>query len=449
MSNISPLDSRYKKQVSELNEYFSEQALMGFRLYVEIKYLIFLSKHRALKKLISLNKKDQQKLEKIYSNFDQKEYNAIKKIEARTKHDVNAVVQYLSKKIEKNISGALVPWVHFGLTSEDINNTAYSLMIKGAVQSSLLKNLKELSGALKKLVSQNKDFPIMALTHGQPATTTSLGKEMAVFHVRLSRQVEQLKKRDLLAKFSGATGTLAAHKIAFPKGSWVSFSKRFIKTLGLKNNPITTQVEPNDSLAELLQNIIRINNILTDMSVDMWLYVERNIFIQKNRASEVGSSTMPHKINPIAFENAEGNLELANSGLEFLSSRLCRSRLQRDLSGSTLFRNVGTSFGHSLLAYKNIVNGLGRIRPNKNQAEAELENNWGVLAEALQTVLRKNGDADAYEKIKKITRGTGLDKEKYLAIVNSLNIAEEDRGALLCLTPSTYLGEIKEILKKY
>ena len=449
MSNISPLDSRYKKQVSELNEYFSEQALMGFRLYVEIKYLIFLSKHRALKKLISLNKKDQQRLEKIYSNFDQKEYNAIKKIEAKTKHDVNAVVQYLSKKIEKNISGALVPWVHFGLTSEDINNTAYSLMIKGAVQSSLLKNLKELSGALKKLVSQNKDFPIMALTHGQPATTTSLGKEMAVFHVRLSRQIEQLKKRDLLAKFSGATGTLAAHKIAFPKGSWVSFSKRFIKTLGLKNNPITTQVEPNDSLAELLQNIIRINNILTDMSVDMWLYVERNIFIQKNRASEVGSSTMPHKINPIAFENAEGNLELANSGLEFLSSRLCRSRLQRDLSGSTLFRNVGTSFGHSLLAYKNIVNGLGRIRPNKNQAEAELENNWGVLAEALQTVLRKNGDADAYEKIKKITRGTGLDKEKYLAIVNSLNIAEEDRGALLCLTPSTYLGEIKEILKKY
>ena len=449
MSNISPLDSRYKKQVSELNEYFSEQALMGFRLYVEIKYLIFLSKHRALKKLISLNKKDQQKLEKIYSNFDQKEYNAIKKIEAKTKHDVNAVVQYLSKKIEKNISGALVPWVHFGLTSEDINNTAYSLMIKGAVQSSLLKNLKELSGALKKLVSQNKDFPIMALTHGQPATTTSLGKEMAVFHVRLSRQIEQLKKRDLLAKFSGATGTLAAHKIAFPKGSWVSFSKRFIKTLGLKNNPITTQVEPNDSLAELLQNIIRINNILTDMSVDMWLYVERNIFIQKNRASEVGSSTMPHKINPIAFENAEGNLELANSGLEFLSSRLCRSRLQRDLSGSTLFRNVGTSFGHSLLAYKNIVNGLGRIRPNKNQAEAELENNWGVLAEALQTVLRKNGDADAYEKIKKITRGTGLDKEKYLAIVNSLNIAEEDRGALLSLTPSTYLGEIKEILKKY
>ena len=449
MSNISPLDSRYKKQVSELNEYFSEQALMGFRLYVEIKYLIFLSKHRALKKLISLNRKDQQKLEKIYSNFDQKEYNAIKRIEARTKHDVNAVVQYLSKKIEKNVSGALVPWVHFGLTSEDINNTAYSLMIKGAVRSSLLKSLKELSGDLKKLVSQNKDFPMMALTHGQPATTTSLGKEMAVFHVRLSRQVEQLKKRDLLAKFSGATGTLAAHKTAFPKGSWVSFSERFIKTLGLKNNPITTQVEPNDSLAELLQNIIRINNILTDMSVDMWLYIERNIFIQKNRASEVGSSTMPHKINPIAFENAEGNLELANSGLEFLSSRLCRSRLQRDLSGSTLFRNVGTSFGHSLLAYKNIVNGLGRIRPNKNQAEAELENNWGVLAEALQTILRKNGDAGAYEKIKKITRGTGLDKEKYLAIVNSLNIAEEDRGALLCLTPSTYLGEIKEILKKY
>ena len=449
MSNISPLDNRYKKRVSELNEYFSEQALMKFRLYVEVNYLIFLSQHRALKNIVSLDKKDQEKLEKIYSNFDQKEYNRVKKIEAKTKHDVNAVVQYLSKKVEKNVSRALVPWVHFGLTSEDINGAAYSLMIKKAVQSSLLKSLEKLSGALKKLASQNKSFPMLALTHGQPATTTTLGKEMAVFHARLSRQVEQLKKRELLAKLSGATGTLAAHKVAFPKENWVSFSERFIKTLGLKNNPITTQIEPNDSLAELLQNIMRINNILTDMSVDIWLYIERNLFIQKNKPNEVGSSTMPHKINPIAFENAEGNLELANAGLGFLSSRLCKSRLQRDLSGSTLFRNIGTNFAHSLLAYKNILSGLERIKPNKNRADTELENNWGILAEAIQTVLRKNGEKNAYEKIKKITRGTGLGEEKYLAIVSSLSIPEEDRDVLLCLTPSTYLGEIEEILKKY
>jgi adenylosuccinate lyase len=449
MSNISPLDNRYKKRVSELNEYFSEQALMKFRLYVEVNYLIFLSQHRALKNIVSLDKKDQEKLEKIYSNFDQKEYNQVKKIEAKTKHDVNAVIQYLSKKIEENVSKTLVPWVHFGLTSEDINGAAYSLMIKEAVRASLLKTLEKLSGALKKLVSQNKDFPMLALTHGQPATTTTLGKEMAVFHARLFRQVEQLKKRELLAKFSGATGTLAAHKVAFPKESWVSFSEKFIKTLGLKNNPITTQIEPNDSLAELLQNIIRINNILTDMSVDIWLYIERNIFIQKNKSGEVGSSTMPHKINPIAFENAEGNLELANAGLGFLSSRLCKSRLQRDLSGSTLFRNIGINFAHSLLAYKNIINGLERIKPNKNQADTELENNWGVLAEAIQTILRKNGDGNAYEKIKKITRGAGLDKEKYLAVVNDLSISEEDRAVLLCLTPSTYLGEIEKILKEY
>ncbi|HIC42526.1 MAG TPA: adenylosuccinate lyase, partial [Pelagibacterales bacterium] len=260
MTNISPLDNRYKKHVSELNEYFSEQALMKFRLYVEVNYLIFLSQHRALKNIVSLDKKDQQKLEKIYSNFDQKEYNEVKRIETKTKHDVSAVIQYLSKKVEKNVSRALVPWVHFGLTSEDINSAAYSLMIKEAVQSSMLKTLEKLSGALKKLVSQNKGFPMLALTHGQPATTTTLGKEMAVFHARLSRQIKQLKKHELLAKFSGATGTLAAHKVAFPKETWVSFSEKFIKTLGLKNNPITTQIEPNDSLAELLQNIIRINN---------------------------------------------------------------------------------------------------------------------------------------------------------------------------------------------
>ncbi len=448
MSSISPLDGRYKKDVQELNEYFSEQALMRFRLYVEIKYLIFLSQTASLKNRISINAKDKKALEGLYKNFDQREYNAIKRVEAKTKHDVNAVVEYLSQKIE-SISESLVPWVHFGLTSEDINNTAYSLMIKGAVEGPIFSSLSAVSSELKKIATKTKGLSMLSLTHGQPATTTTLGKEMAVFHSRIEKQTQQIKKVRLLAKFSGATGTFAAHKIAFPKENWVSFSKKFMASLGLENNPITTQIEPNDSLAELLHGFVRINNILTDMSVDMWLYIQRNVFIQKNKAGEVGSSTMPHKINPIFFENAEGNLEIANTNLNFLSTRLCRSRLQRDLSGSTLFRNVGTAFGHSFLAYKNINKGLERVQPNKVQMGVELENSWGILAEAIQTVLRKNGEKKAYQKIKTLTRGKVVDKEKYVDIISTLDVSDEDRAALVNLSPATYLGEVEKILKKY
>ena len=448
MSSISPLDGRYKKETQELNEYFSEQALMRFRLYVEIKYLIFLSETASLKTRVSINTKDKKALADIYKNFDQREYNAIKRIESKTKHDVNAVVEYLSDKVE-NISEGLAPWIHFGLTSEDINNTAYSLMVKGAVEGPVFSSLSTLSSSLKKIIIKTKGFSMLSLTHGQPATTTTLGKELAVFHSRLERQMQQIKKVRLLAKFSGATGTFAAHKTAFPKENWISFSKKFIASLGLESNPITTQIEPNDALAELLHSFVRINNILTDMSVDMWLYIERNIFIQKNKVGEVGSSTMPHKINPIFFENAEGNLEIANTNLGFLSTRLCRSRLQRDLSGSTLFRNIGTALGHSVLSYKNINRGLQRIKPNKSQLNVELENNWSILAEAVQTILRKNGDKKAYQKIKKITRGQALNKEKYIELVEALDLNSEDRGVLVGLSPSTYLGEIEKILKKY
>ena len=448
MSSISPLDGRYKKDVQELNEYFSEQALMRFRLYVEIKYLIFLSQTASLKNRVSINAKDKKALEDLYKNFDQREYNAIKRIEVKTKHDVNAVVEYLSQKIE-SISESLVPWVHFGLTSEDINNTAYSLMIKGAVEGPIFSSLSAVSSELKKITTKTKGLSMLSLTHGQPATTTTLGKEMAVFHSRIEKQTQQIKKVRLLAKFSGATGTFAAHKIAFPKENWVSFSKKFMASLGLENNPITTQIEPNDSLAELLHGFVRINNILTDMSVDMWLYIQRNVFIQKNKAGEVGSSTMPHKINPIFFENAEGNLEIANTNLNFLSTRLCRSRLQRDLSGSTLFRNIGTAFGHSFLAYKNINKGLERVQPNKVQMGVELENSWGILAEAIQTVLRKNGEKKAYQKIKTLTRGKVVDKEKYMDIISALDVSDEDRAALVSLSPATYLGEVEKILKKY
>ena len=432
-----------------MDGFFSEQALMKARLEVEVKYLVSLSQHRALKKDFNLRAVDQKALWSLYESFDQKEYNAVKRIEAKTKHDVNAVVEYLSQKLEKNGYSKWVPFVHFGLTSEDINNTAYSLLFQRSVDQSLLKSLSELSSLLSLLTSKTKDMPMLSLTHGQPATTTSLGKEIAVFHARLERQLDYIKKHRLLAKFSGATGTFAAHKIAFPKESWVVFSEKFIRALGLKNNPITTQVEPNDSIAELLHAFVRTNNILTDMCVDIWLYISRNIFTQTNKSGEVGSSTMPHKINPISFENAEGNLELSNASFVFLASRLSRSRLQRDLSGSTLFRNVGVAFGHSLLAYKNIVAGLKRIHPNTKQLSLELENQWSILAEAIQTVLRKSGDKEAYNKIKKLTRGVPLDKDAYLSLVNKLDLPEKDKQALLGLTPATYFGEIKRILKKY
>jgi adenylosuccinate lyase len=449
MSAISPLDGRYKKNVSELNNFFSEQALMKFRLEVEVKYLIALSEHRSLKKNLSLKKKEQKLLHSFYQNFDQKEYNAVKRVEAKTKHDVNAVVEYLTQKLEKNGFSKWTPFIHFGLTSEDINNTSYSLMFQRGVDESLLESLDQLSSLLVLLVGKTKDMPMLSLTHGQPATTTTLGKEMAVFHSRLERQITFIKKHSLLAKFSGATGTFAAHKIAFPKESWTVFSEKFIRSLGLKNNPITTQIEPNDSMAELLHAFVRINNILTDMCVDVWLYISRNIFTQINKPGEVGSSTMPHKINPISFENAEGNLELSNASFVFLASRLSRSRLQRDLSGSTLFRNIGVAFGHSLLAYKNIINGLNRIQPNKDQLSSELENQWSILAEAVQTILRKSGDKKAYTKIKKLTRGVPLNQETYLSLVESLDISEKDKKTLLSLTPSTYIGEIKKILRRY
>ena len=449
MSAISPLDGRYKKNVSELNNFFSEQALMKFRLEVEVKYLIALSEHRSLKKDLSLKKKEQKLLHSFYQNFDQKEYNAVKRVEAKTKHDVNAVVEYLTQKLEKNGFSKWTPFIHFGLTSEDINNTSYSLMFQRGVDESLLESLDQLSSLLVLLVGKTKDMPMLSLTHGQPATTTTLGKEMAVFHSRLERQITFIKKHSLLAKFSGATGTFAAHKIAFPKESWTVFSEKFIRSLGLKNNPITTQIEPNDSMAELLHAFVRINNILTDMCVDVWLYISRNIFTQINKPGEVGSSTMPHKINPISFENAEGNLELSSANFVFLASRLSRSRLQRDLSGSTLFRNIGVAFGHSLLAYKNIINGLNRIQPNKDQLSSELENQWSILAEAVQTILRKSGDKKAYSKIKKLTRGVPLNQETYLSLVESLDISEKDKKTLLSLTPSTYIGEIKKILRRY
>ena len=447
MSNISPIDGRYKKNVSELETFFSEHALMRHRVMVEVEYLLALIEHKSLQKTRALSKKTLRSLKDLYVEFSATHFKQIKKIEKKTNHDVNAVVVFVSEKLKKIGRGDLVPFVHFGLTSEDINNISYSLMTQGAVENVMIPSVKGVLKELKALSKKTKSLSLLSLTHGQPATTTTLGKELAVFVSRVEREIALIKKIKLLAKLSGATGSYAAHKVAFPDFNWPLFSKRFIKKLGLEQSPISTQVEPGDSLAELLHSFVRINNIFSDFSLDMWLYISRNIFVQKNIVGEVGSSTMPHKINPIFFENAEGNLDIANNSFSFLASRITRSRLQRDLSGSTVFRNIGVGFAHSLISYKNLIKGVLRVSPNKVQMKKELDENWSILAEAVQTVLRKSGDASAYDKIKKLTRGKPLTKESYLQLVKGLDIAEKDRVALLELTPHTYLGEINKVLE--
>ena len=447
MNNISPIDGRYKENVSELEGYFSEQALMRYRILVEVEYLLSLLELKSFQKKQSLSKKTLSSLRNLYIEFSDKDFKQIKKIESKTNHDVNAVVVFISEKLEKISRKDLIPLVHFGLTSEDINNTAYSLMTKGATKNIMVPAIKNVLKELKKLARRTKSLPMLSLTHGQPATTTTLGKELAVFISRIERELVLINEINLLAKFSGATGSYAAHKVAFPKANWSAFAKKFIKRLGLGQSPITSQIEPGDSIAGLLHSYVRINNIFSDFSLDMWLYISRNIFVQKNVSGEVGSSTMPHKINPIFFENAEGNLDVANNNFSFLASRITKSRLQRDLSGSTVFRNLGVGFAHSLLSYKNLIKGVLRVSPNKKQLKKELDENWSVLAEAIQTILRKSGDVHAYDKIKKLTRGKPITKKLYLQIVNDLKASKEDKDMLLQLTPHTYLGEIDKILE--
>jgi adenylosuccinate lyase len=447
VSNISPIGGRYKKNVSELETFFSEQALMRHRVMVEVEYLLALLEHKSFQKTRSLSRKTLKSLKGLYVEFSTTHFKQIKKIEKKTNHDVNAVVVFVSEKLKKIGRDDLVPFVHFGLTSEDINNISYSLMTQSAVDNVMIPSVRGVLKELKALSKKTKSLSLLSLTHGQPATTTTLGKELAVFVSRVEREIALIKKMKLLAKLSGATGSYAAHKVAFPDFNWPLFSKRFIKKLGLEQSPISTQIESGDSLAELLHSFIRVNNIFSDFSLDMWLYISRNIFVQKNIVGEVGSSTMPHKINPIFFENAEGNLDIANNNFSFLASRITRSRLQRDLSGSTVFRNIGVGFAHSLISYKNLIKGVLRVSPNKAQMKKELDENWSILAEAIQTVLRKSGDSSAYDKIKKLTRGKPLTKESYLQLVNSLDVAEKDRVALLELTPHTYLGEINKVLE--
>ena len=436
LSALSPLDGRYGNSVKDLGPYFSEAALMRYRLYVEIEYLIALSYEKQIKDLPVFSKNEQARLRRTYQDFNSAGAKKIKDIETTTNHDVKAIEYYIRGKIKKSLH----PWIHFALTSEDVNNLAYSLMWQHGLKHIYLVRLQLVFKELRKMAKKHKAAPMLSFTHGQPATPTTFGKEMAVFCSRLNQQINQLKTHKLLGKFSGATGTWSAHLSAYPKVNWIRFSSRFIKVLGLEPNLLTTQIESHDSNAESYQQVVRVNTILTDLCKDLWFYISRGIIGQKKVIGEVGSSTMPHKINPIQFENAEGNLGIANSLLNHLAVKLPISRMQRDLTDSTTLRNQGVALGHSYLAVQNIIKGLSRITINKLQMSAELNTHWEVVAEAVQTVLRKAGQQNAYEQLKTLTRGEAINAEIMAEFVSGLNIPDNDKETLLTLTPASYIG---------
>jgi len=441
---LSPLDGRYSSSVKELNAYFSEAALMRYRIYVEVEYLIALSHEKKISELPTLSKRQQARLRSSYQKFDLNSAQTVKQIEAETNHDVKAIEYY----IQKHCKAKLHPWIHFALTSEDINNISYTLMWCHAIKQVYVPMLTDLQKDLKRMAKKYRSVPMLAMTHGQPATPTTFGKEIAVLYKRLDRQIMQIKKHSALGKLSGATGTWSAHVSAYPKIDWVKFTSKFIKSLGLHPNTITTQIEPHDSMAESFHQVLRINSILKDLCQDLWLYVSRGILSQKKVAGEVGSSTMPHKINPIQFENAEGNLGLSNALLSHLAQKLPISRMQRDLTDSTVLRNQGVALGYSFLALKSISKGLSRITINKSKMKFELGEHWEVLAEAIQTILRKEGKVDAYEKLKNMTRGEKINESSIADFISSLKISDENRETLSNLRPESYVGKASDIIEK-
>ena len=439
LNNISPIDGRYSKLTKELQNYFSESALIKYRVYIEIQYFIYLQNY-GIDELKKISKKDLKKISEITSKINHKDILKIKSIEAVTNHDVKAVEYFIKQKFESLNLHDYQEFVHFGLTSQDINNTATPLLLMDALSNCLYPELEKL---IKKLYELSKDWnniSMLARTHGQPASPTKLGKEINVFKVRIEEQLSQLLKIPHSAKFGGATGNMNAHYTSYPKKNWHLFAKNFLKKLGLKRSYPTTQIEHYDNLASQLDAIKRINTILIDLSRDIWFYISMNYFNQKIQKNEVGSSAMPHKINPIDFENAEGNFGISNSMNEFFVNKLTKSRMQRDLSDSTVLRNIGLSFGYSQLAVSSISKGLDKVKPNKEVILNELNNNWEVLTEAVQTIMRYEGIDNAYEQLKSLSRGNKLNKESYLKFVSDLPISDKSKEKLLKLTPSKYIG---------
>ncbi|MBT4119995.1 MAG: adenylosuccinate lyase [Candidatus Peribacter sp.] len=431
MQALSPLDGRYRAKVEALATYFSEEALNKSRLEVEIRYFMQLSDLLPNSDFPKLSMPQKKILCNLIHNFDDKDAAAIKTIEKTTNHDVKAVEYFLKKKVAK-IKGLkkYTEFIHFGLTSEDVNNLSYGLMISRALKDVMIPATTSTIADLKKIAANNKSIKLLSLTHGQPATPTTLGKEMMVFVDRLNRQLDQLKKFTMSGKFGSAVGNYSAQKAAYPKIKWEAFGAKFMKSLGLDPLANTTQINPHDDLAQLSHIEFRINTIGIDLSRDIWHYISRGVFGQKLIKGEVGSSTMPHKVNPIDFENAEGNFGLSSALFSHFAEKLPISRLQRDLSDSTVQRSIGTAFGYNLLALASLRKGLSKLSVNKKVIQQELDAHPELLAEAIQTVLRKNGVSNAYEKLKAVTRGESVSIEDMKNFIEKLKIPEEDKKTL-------------------
>ncbi len=439
LTAISPVDGRYRKQVQHLDEYFSEYSLMKYRVQVEVEYLLFLEK----KKMFKLPGKTIKHLQKLLEDFGPEDAQEIKQIEYTTNHDVKAVEYFLKNELEKSGGKEAKEWVHFGLTSQDINNTAIPLAWKHAIEYEYLPALLNLNTELKLLAGEWKDIPMLAHTHGQPASPTRLGKEIMVYVERIGNQVEQFIGIPFTGKFGGATGNFNAHHVAYPKTDWVKWGNEFVAQLGLNRQQHTTQIEHYDNLAAHFDCMKRINNILLDLCRDLWSYVSMEYFKQKTKKGEVGSSAMPHKINPIDFENAEGNFGMANALFEFLSAKLPVSRLQRDLTDSTVLRNIGVPFAHTLIAFRSVEKGLGKLVVNDARIYEDLDNNWAVVAEAIQTILRRENFPNPYEALKDLTRGNNrIDKKAIHQFIEGLKIKEELKRELKRITPHNYTGVV-------
>jgi adenylosuccinate lyase len=449
LAALSPLDGRYSKGADPLRAYFSEQALIRYRVRIELEWLQALAAEKSIKELGEFSKKTAAGFASLVKAFSDKDAENIKNIEAETNHDVKAIEYWLKSRLAKNAEAQrALEFIHFACTSEDINNLAYALMVAESRAKVMLPRLDEVIGSLKNLARKHAALPMLSRTHGQAASPTSLGKEMANFAHRLERARARIAAVSVLGKINGAVGNYNAHVMAYPGFDWERFSRRFVERLGLEFNPYTTQIEPHDWLAELLDAYARANSVLLDLDRDLWGYISLGYFRQKTKAGEVGSSTMPHKVNPIDFENSEGNIGIANALLRHLADKLPVSRWQRDLSDSTALRNVGTALGHTLLAYTACLRGLGKLEADPARVAADLEANWEVLTEAVQQVMRRHGVADAYDKLKAISRGKRLERKQLVAFVKALPIPPQEKKRLLALTPGKYTGLAAELAKR-
>ena len=445
--SVSPLDGRYNQAIEEFREVTSEYGLIKYRVIVEIKWFIHLSKISKIKELPKLNIKDTRYLIDLIDNFSLKDAKRIKTIESKTNHDVKAVEYFLKEKFKKSKKlSKYAEFIHFACTSEDINNLSYALMIKDASKITH-SNIKQVQNKIRSFAKKFAKHSMLSRTHGQNASPTTMGKEFSNFSHRINKLQIEIDRHKMVGKINGAVGNYNAHHVAYPDINWEKVAKDFVKGLNLDFNSHTTQVEPKDTIAILLSDYVKLNNILIDLSRDIWGYISLGYFKQRLKEGEVGSSTMPHKVNPIDFENAEGNLGMANANLNHISNTVTISRWQRDLTDSTIMRNIGTCFGYMNIALSSLQKGLNKLELNDQRLKEDLSNSWEVLTEAIQTIIRKNNIPNGYELMKKLSRGKEIDEKNLVEFINTMDVPSEDKKRLLQLTPQSYIGYAEKLSK--